>query len=143
MGVVELFVHMPNPSGAELLVEDAGPPDQVDLARGPAVDVGEAHPPQALSVPVDHVHGIPAPPALPHLRSPFARVQVEREVRAKFLALWIRRVMRCHSDRVQDGGHALLPAVRLPPVPSEPLRPPPLLSKRPQRPAEIPDIAEL
>src|SRR2546428_8340226 len=92
---------------------------------------------------VDHVHGMPAPPALPNLRSPFARLQVERKVRAKFVALWIRRVMRCHSDRVQDGEHALFPAVRLTPIPSKPPRRPAPLSKRPQGLREDHPVAEL
>src|SRR2546428_12020089 len=105
----------------------------MELVGGPAVDVDEAHPPQAPDISVDHVHGIPAPPALPHLRSPFARLQVERKVRAKFVALWIRRVMRRHSDRVQDGEHALFPAAPPAALTLKPPRGPCARSKRPPR----------
>src|SRR3989440_778150 len=61
--VVELPVHMRDAPLPELLVQDPGAPDQVVLVLRPAVDVDEPQAAEPTGVPIDHVHGIPAPPS--------------------------------------------------------------------------------
>src|SRR5439155_12171207 len=106
----------------ELPVQDAGAPDQVVLVSRAAIDVDEPQPTESGGVPIELVTGIPCAPACPDLAPPLDGLQVEREVDSHLLAPGIRRVVRRHADRVQDGLHLMSAPVRLPPIPSEPVR---------------------
>src|SRR6267143_3269114 len=141
--VIKFFVHVPNPPVLELLVEDARAPNEVVLILRPAIDVDEPQPTQPRRVPIDHIHGIPAPPAGPHLGPPLACVKVEREINSELLALRIRRIVRGHADRVQHRLHFFQAPVRLPPEPTEPFRRATVLPKRRKRLREIHYVAVL
>src|SRR5256885_14586841 len=85
--VVELPVHMRDAPLPELLVQDPGAPDQVVLVLRPAVDVDEPQATEPRCVPIDQVHGVPAPPTGPDLGPPFAGLQVESANRSELPAL--------------------------------------------------------
>src|SRR5438128_291029 len=140
--VLELFVHVADPAVEELPVQRARPPDQVELVLRSAVDVHEPQETEPRTVPIDHVHRIPRPPALPDVGTPLPGLEVERKVDSHFLASRIRRIVRRHADRVQDRGHLLSPPVRLLPVPAEPFRGASAPPKRGEGFREIHDVAE-
>src|SRR2546421_3707100 len=140
--VVELPVHVRDAPVPEPLVQDPGAPDRVVLVLRPAINVDEPQATEPRGVPIDHVHGIPAPPSGPHLGPPFSGLQVEGEVNSDLPTLRVRRIMRGHADRVQHGLHFLQPAVRLPPEPLEPFRGTVVLAKRRESLWEIRDVAK-
>src|SRR6266705_4295369 len=121
VGVFELSVDVSDVPVEELPVQGPRTPDQVELVLRPAVDVHEPQPTEVRAIPIDHVDRIPRAPAPPDLGPPFPRLEVEGEVDPHLLAPRVRRVVRRHPDRVQDGIHLFAPSVRLPPEPSQPL----------------------
>src|SRR2546425_2797766 len=142
VGVLELLVDVSDVPVEELPVQGPCAPDQVELVLRPAVDVHEPQPTEARTIPIHHVHRIPRAPTPPDLGSPFPGLDVEREVDPHLLAPRVRRVVRRHPDRVQDGVHLFPPSVRLPPVPSQPLGGAAVTPERGEGFREVHDVAE-
>src|SRR2546430_17586417 len=107
---------------ADLFVQAVEAPNELLLVVDPAVNVNEPQATEPRGVPIDHVHGIPAPPAGPHLGPPFSGVQVEREINSELLAPRLWPIVRGHADRVQPGPPVAQAAICLPPDPVEPVR---------------------